>query len=730
MAAPIRLILALHNHQPVGNFDDVYQQAVQDSYGPFLDLLERFPTVPVALHTSGSLMEWLLEHQPGYVDRLAGLVATGRVEVIGGPFYEPILSMLPSPDRIGQIVSYTELLQRRLDTRIRGMWMPERVWEPGLVADLVTAGMEFTLLDDFHFKNAGLDRSQLISGYYVTEDQGELLKVFPIDEPLRYLIPFDTVEATAGYLHQMSQDHPGCVLVFGDDGEKFGVWPGTKKHVYDDGWLERFFEAITAGVQQGWLQLTTFGEVIDHLPPAGKIYLPGSSYREMTEWALPVQRQIEFDELKGHLKDDERWPSISQFIRGSIWRNFKVKYPETDEMYARMMMVSRRLQSLQGQGGEGHAHPGQAELLQEARRELYRGQCNCAYWHGAFGGIYLPHLRQAIYKHLIQADTFIERAERPSEAWVDVSSGDYNLDARQETMAASDRLVALFAPAAGGMLYELDVRAIGLNLLSTMARRPEAYHRAVLGGENGNLAAVSTEVIFKHPDLDQKVFYDHLPRKSLIDHFYDLETTHAQVAQNKAHELGDFAAGNYEARIRRSTSKVQIQLSRQGTVGEIPVGLSKTVTVQAGSSVLLIDYELEGLPAEAVLHFAPEFNFAGLPGGADDRYFHDGQDNQLGRLGSFQDLQEAYRLHMTDQWLGIDVGLTLSQPAGLWAFPIESVSQSEGGFEGVHQQVCVIPHWLVRGDAQGRWSVRIELNLDTSLAESRQRGEVSAVAAS
>jgi alpha-amylase len=56
----------------------------------------------------------------------------------------------------------------------------------------------------------------------------------------------------------------------------------------------------------------------------------------------------------------------------------------------------------------------------------------------------------------------------------------------------------------------------------------------------------------------------------------------------------------------------------------------------------------------------------------------------------------------------------------LWTFPIESVSQSESGFELVHQSVAVLPHWIVRGDQQGRWSVAIHLSLNTAQAESRR----------
>ncbi len=78
------------------------------------------------------------------------------------------------------------------------------------------------------------------------------------------------------------------MVVFGDDGEKFGTWPETKKHVYENGWLARFFDALVAN--ESWLKVTTLGEAVDNVPPVGKIYLPDSSYREMTEWALPCEQ--------------------------------------------------------------------------------------------------------------------------------------------------------------------------------------------------------------------------------------------------------------------------------------------------------------------------------------------------------------------------------------------------------------------------------------------------------
>ena len=149
-----------------------------------------------------------------------------------------------SRDRRGQITSYTDWLTKRLNARIRGMWMPERVWESNLTSDLAASEIEYTVLDDYHFRAAGLTDDQL-HGYYVAEDEGRIVKIFPGSEKLRYLIPFSEPHETIDYLRGLSESHPGAVAVFGDDGEKFGTWPNTKEHVYQNGWLRSFFDQLS-----------------------------------------------------------------------------------------------------------------------------------------------------------------------------------------------------------------------------------------------------------------------------------------------------------------------------------------------------------------------------------------------------------------------------------------------------------------------------------------------------
>ncbi len=711
MSANVRFCFLLHNHQPIGNFDGVFEDAYQDSYLPYLDLFEQFD-LPMALHTSGPLLEWMDQNHPEYLDRLADLVSRGRIEIVGGAFYEPILTMIPRRDRIGQIRTFSEYLENRLGANVQGMWVPERVWEQSLAADIAEAGIRYTVLDDFHFKNAGLQEDQL-HGYYTTEDEGRLLSIFPGSEPLRYRIPFASPQETIDHLRQIAEQHPGAVVMFGDDGEKFGTWPETKQHVYDNGWLRNFLQALTDN--RDWLHMTTPAEAIENVAPIGKIYLPEGSYREMTEWALPTDKQVDYENLTHELEHDERWPRIQPFVRGGYWRNFKVKYPETSEMYARMMQISRQLH-------EADRSTADADLLDAARRELYRGQCNCSYWHGAFGGVYLPHLRNGVYNHLIAAENLLNRATGKTGPWVEAIAEDYNFDARQEVRLASDKLTAMIAPAAGGQIYELDVHSICHNLLATLTRRPEAYHRKVLKGpqtDGDDVASIHDRIVFKQEGLDQRLQYDSTARKSMIDHFYDSQTPLEAVARGEAPELGDFANATYETRIRRNADRIQVQLTREGSAEGVPIKITKGLTLEAGSSTLEIGYLLEGLPVDRQFHFASEWNFAGLPSGADDRYFFQGEGQRLGQLGTHLNLENDTRLGLADEWLGIKTVLTTNCPTHFWTFPVETVSQSEGGFELVHQSVTVLPHWYVQADEQGRWGVTMHLEIDTSLAESR-----------
>ncbi len=707
MPSPIRFIFALHNHQPIGNFGHLFERSYQESYLPFLDVFSEYPAVKLTLHTSGSLVEWLAVEHPEYLDRLAGLVAEHRVEIVGGPFFEPVLAMLPSRDRIGQIRKYGDWLRTRLGASVRGIWTPERVWEQSYVRDLAEAGIEYTILDDSHFKNAGVPESALWK-HYLTEDEGKTLCIFPGSEPLRYLIPFRPIEETLEYFARQSELHPGAVLVHGDDGEKFGNWPETYGTVFGERWLHRFFQMLSENAD--WVRSTTPGETIDAVEPLGTVYLPDGSYREMTEWVLPPESQNDLRRISKEMEHHGLWPTIRKFIRGGFWRNFKVRYPESNEMYARMMYISARLQRLEREGR--NIDPAK---LEQARESLYRGQCNCGYWHGAFGGVYLPHLRNAVFRELIQADEALDAAENLPKSRVETEVGDFNFDARSEIKLENENLTAWFAPHSGGTMYELDLKSIAHNLLATMTRRPEPYHTLIQSSDGETRTdANGNRIVFKQEGLHNRVQYDSYPRKSLVDLFYDADLRFETVRFGNAWQHGSFVGAAYDSVIRKKPGRLQVLMSAEGIAYGAPIRITKGITLNAGGTMLEVAYRLENLPRDYRMHFAIELNFAGMPGGADDRYFQTADGRKLGDLGTNLDLYEARDLALVDDWLGLKTSLVFSRETNLYAFPIESVSQSDGGFELVHQSVCVQPHWLIEPDENGTWEIEFDWSFETA----------------
>ena len=166
---------------------------------------------------------------------------------------------------------------------------------------------------------------------------------------------------------------------------------------------------------------------------------------------------------------------------------------------------------------------------------------------------------------------------------------------------------------------------------------------------------------------------------------------------------------------------------RDGKLGPFQVKVTKTISLssqQAGS--LEISYSLEHLPAGLPIHFGVEFNFAAMAASANDRYYYNDSGLNLGPLQTLNSTNPSSRIGLVDEWLGLDVSIDVSHPASFWTQPIQTVSQSESGFELVHQSCSVMPHWEFMAPADGAWKVTLILSLDTSAAQARELAERSA----
>jgi alpha-amylase len=613
----------------------------------------------MTLHYTGPLWEWFEKNEPEFLDLLTMLVERSQIELMGGGFYEPIVPVIPEADAHDQIEYMSSYLENRFGVRPRGMWCAERIWEPGVPKKVAGSGIEYTLLDDSHFLSTGLS-PQDIHGYYITEREGYPLKVFPIDMHLRYLIPFRQPHEVIEYL--LLQKAKGIrVATYGDDGEKFGMWPGTFNWVIEQGWLRKFFDELLRASDQ--VEMAPLAEVVDRFPPNRLIYLPTASYQEMMEWSLFAQQGRRYEHLVKEAREKGVWESQRAFLRGGIWDNFLAKYPESNLMVKKGLKVSTLVR-------EHGPSP-------EALRHLLMSQTNCPYWHGLFGGIYISYLRHAVYENLLTAESLVDDRRFGDRAWI-LERYDYDMDGREEVLVSGRRFNCYLSPARGVSAFAVEDKERRYNFSNILMRHEEIYHNQILNPERNHSGNHGSEPLSIHdisretPEEFKKLLvYDTYPKYSFITHLLEGEpgwegilldnTVPYSLSADLPFEMvshcesGEDLTALFKASDASLVVEKGYRFQREGRV-------SVSHRVESGLDDLWV-----GL----------EFNLMVVSG---QRPLVEGRVPEEGR-GRFL----AREVRLRDD--NLDAGVTISSdvPWEVLIVPIECVSQSEEGFERTFQ---------------------------------------------
>jgi len=637
---PVGFVFGVHLHQPVGNFDHVFADHLRDVYRPLVERLVERRFFPFTLHISGPLLEWLEAHDAGYLDLIGRLATDGHVELLLAGFYEPVLASLVPADRIEQVAWMREAIQRRFGVQATGLWLTERVWEPDLAAHLADAGVRYVVLDDRHFLVSGFERDQLHAPFF-TESGGKRVALFPIDERLRYLIPFRPPAEIAAYLRELrSAGRP--LAVFVDDGEKFGGWPGTKDWVYTRGWLAQFLDAVEAQVAAGEVRLTTPGAALDTVRSGGLAYLPTASYREMEAWSLPPAAARRLAVLEHDLGEARLAGPDGALVRGAHWRNFLVKYPEANRMHKKMLALSALCRA--------RGDP------PSVRRAIGRAQCNDAYWHGVFGGLYLPHLRNAIWRNLALAEAELRRGEG-----LVVERLDFDGDGAEELWIHSGVFSAVVSPDRGGVIEEYTVFEPGINYADVLTRRRESYHEPAPGRE-GHETTVTSDGTPSIHELEQMVRLQRLPpidganRALFVDRVLASDVTLEGYVGGAFASIACWSCSVFDATVEQSSQAVEVVLR---PVSGASAGLvEKRIRLDpTGELSARYRWDPTAFPPDAF--FCPEVS------------------------------------------LSREVELDVTPKTEVWKFPVATVSRSERGFEETVQGYSYTPRWPARAGEAG-----------------------------
>lgn len=655
MSRPVSLLFGVHAHQPVGNFPEVLADAHLRCYKPFLQVLYRYPEFCFSAHFSGWLLDYLIEHYPEDMALLREMVKRGQVELFGAGDTEPVLAVIPYRDRIGQIETFSKKLELKMGRRPEGAWLTERVWESTVVPALADCGIRYVIVDDYHFLCAGKTAAQLY-GFYTTEEDTRTLDIFPISEALRYKLPFSPATEAVAYIESLadsSNSKSNNAAVYFDDIEKFGIWPETYQWVYEKGWLEQFIQGVLASPK---ICPQHYRDYHAAEKTKGIVYLPTTSYIEMNEWTLPAESAEIYASLIQQAKTGGWFEHKKAFLRGGIWKNFFARYPESNWMHKRMLGLSARLAALQ-----------KKFRTNEMQQKLYQSQANDAYWHGLFGGLYLPHLRRAIYNDLIALEEMLDTCA-PRAAYF---TEDTDLDGVDEAYLQNGVIQIILKFDRSACIHELDVYQLKHNFGDTLRRQTEQYFQKIQPGahispdhddESAGIASAHDRVNYKHEINAADIEADDHPQGLFVDRLD-----------------GVFIDYRHES----STPNNSISFQGESATSRI------YKCFKLMDNRLQVSYRFAGKMKSA---FSTEINLA-MPScdGMGGRYINQGAI--LGGFGQLLELTDMTEITLDDTTLGGRIVLKVSPPVMFSAEPHFTVSQSESGFEKIMQAVTLLLEW-------------------------------------
>ncbi len=696
MPERLRLALVFHQHQPAGNFPSVYKEVTEQAYAPLVAALYRHGGVRATLHFSGPLLDWLEGNRPDVIGDLSDLLRRGQIELLSGGYYEPIVIGVPRRDAVAQIRALSDKLSTTFGRRPLGAWLAERVWEPQVPSILAEAGIAYTVLDDAHLLHAGL-RPEEITGSFLTEDQGFPLVLFPGSMRLRYLIPFRPVEASIRELRERHESGARLV-VYADDGEKFGAWPGTQQRVHKEGWLDAFLSAVE---QSDFLETTTLEDAWVFLKPTRRVYVPGGSYPEMMEWALDAPTAKRANAARNALasKDDLAW-----LIRGGEWRQFFLRYPEANALHKRMLLVSEDLarRSILDASAE----------VRQAQAHLWRGQSNDAYWHGVFGGIYLPHLRADAYSSLLRAERYLAGRR--------VAAGeqrDYDVDGYEEYLFRGNHGAVIVHPV-GGAIAEWDVYDAAVNLVDTLARWPEAEHETLRRAEKSGKLRVG-----KLGGKDQKSIHELVrARERGLSRLLEYDVARRLLFQDalraaKGEWLSALVTTPYGLQPQREARTVSLVLEAPTQeAGGTRVAIRKDVRIADEGLSVGVRYRVRNVGERP---FAGTFRSTLNLGLLTEANAEDQVAVGARKFGLSKpiEVKSAEQVVVHSATRHFDLTISTETGATVAARPIYTIANSERGFERIYQCTELSFAWELSLDADEHEDLQLATNVVAQIVE-------------
>lgn len=627
-----------------------------NSLNQMIETLSNLNSVKATIHFTSSIISYLDKKYPNFSSQVINLLNNNQLELLSGGMYEPIFPLIPQEDRQNQFSLMNRLLHHIYGYTPSGAWITELAWEPSIAFDLAKSRINYTCLSKKLFMEAGLNEKD-IDGYYITEEEGRKIGVFPITYELNTFVQTTTPQETIQKLIQdIDNKEKSLVVIF---------YRGLFTNESQFQWIKAFIEGLEK--TQANFETTLLSHYFSSNKPRGRIYLPENN--------------------NTHNGDKAQ----------KNWRNYLLKYHEANLLHKKMLRVSKKINAAK----EGKFRfKVIKEMISQAQDLLLQGQCHNAYWDNTTCGIYLPIERHITYQKLIKAENLIDASSRKNSKWVQISEIDYDCDGNDELIIESDTQNIYISPALGGSIIEHDFRPKNINLINTIARRFEPYHL-----ENNliydSYPKFSLIDHFLKSDLNLEKFIE-----NKLEHLTEKIIYPYNVEKIKAKEDNCKISLSHSAELKKLEGDPQIELT-------------KSINTRSGDNALNITYRLTNKSLNTVnFTFAVEFNLN--PSGTTDEnaYFESNDSSDTPKTSSaiyaFEELKEIKHILLNNKTQNITIDISWNHKATIYRYPIETYSYHYKSLKKIIQGITIISCFNLTLDPGMSWELQISQNIKSS----------------
>lgn len=418
--------------------NDVLDKNYQTVYKPIAKFLYSHPEFCFSFSFSGTQIQFFKKRRGELISICRELVDRKQVEILGGGYYDPVLPLLYSVDRNGQIDLLSTEIRQNTGKRPRGISLFADCWDSSLVNSLQTCGIEYVLLDGSIVPAAKRKFLPLIMS-----DLGKSIEIFPYYDsfiPNSRDLPENFVQEIIKAVEKIEKKDT-YVQMQPDRIVNINLNHETLAELVEKNWFEKLNDYLNAHPEIR-VKTTTPSAYKKNQIVTIPAYIPTGINSSIAKWINQAYKESD---------------TTKQKIQYSV-NDFLETYPQSQSLYNRILYVSMLV----------NQYKKDKIRKKSAREKLWQAQNGTGLLCTSNGAFSNSKYRQQCYKYLMEAEKILREGDETLYEET-LSCFDYTCDGLDEYVCRMKNYFA-YITLRGGAIQELDVLKSTGNYADNLSR--------------------------------------------------------------------------------------------------------------------------------------------------------------------------------------------------------------------------------------------------------------------